>query len=48
MGLGGTGFQPVAAQAKACGYIFPFCRAPVKQKPFWTLLGFRGIFIQLN
>jgi hypothetical protein len=24
MCFGGTGFQPVLAQSKACGYIFPF------------------------
>jgi hypothetical protein len=32
-------FQPVQAQAKACGYIFPALVKPAGQNPCRTLLG---------
>jgi hypothetical protein len=38
MDLGGTGFQPVLAQAKACGYIVNFYLGPGMQNTRRTLI----------
>jgi hypothetical protein len=38
--IGGTGFQPVLAQAKVCGYLLPFQSGIPLQNPCRTLLGF--------